>query len=189
MSLWTSQFIALLRKNVLVLLSKPVFIIFALLAAFAMPLITTLALESLEGSGDSALQASELKSAYSMELPSDYAIFYVPDTLETKTIMEKLALNYPSSYMKGFSNETLMIQEFFNVYDSLKLDDVEFAGVYFDGDSATANSSSTSYQIWQQESTRKAKAQSLFIPALQFQLDRVLVQSATGSSSLTMYYL
>jgi hypothetical protein len=152
MSLWTSQFNALLRKNVLVLLSKPGFIVFALLTAFAMPLITTLALESLDRSADTTLQANELKSSFSMDLPSDYAIFYAPDTLEIKTIMETLALNYPSSNIKGFSDETLMIQEFLNEYDSLKLDDVEFAGVFFDGDSATANTSSTSYQIWRQDS-------------------------------------
>lgn len=184
-------FIALLRKNVLVLLSKPVFLVFTFLAAFAMPLITTMALYSL-GGPDLKVQASDLKSSYSMELPSDYAIFYTPDTEKPKLVMEALTANYPSSYVKGFGDETLLIKEFISVYDSLNLDVVEFAGIFFDGESVTANSSSTSYQIWRQGSfdgQESKKKMSLFYPALQFQLDRVLVQSATGKSSLSMYVL
>jgi hypothetical protein len=162
--------------------------VFTLLTALAMPLLSTFAINSLENSirDSMSLQSADLESSYSLELPSNYAIFYAPDTPQVKAVMANLATNYPSIITsKGSADETFMMEDLFKSYDSLKLDTVEFAGVLFDKP-VSQNASSVSYQIWYQEGLGKSKSTSLFVPALQVQLDRAIVQLATGTSSLQM---
>ena len=181
MIVWLAQFNALFQKNGMILLQKPMFLLMIMLAAFFGPIISTVVVDALLEAGQRRpyLADSDIDKSYSLSLPNDAVIFFAPNTAAETIIMNQLS----SGLIKGFESEELLIEEYISSYDRLKLGtEVDFAAILFGRDPVTANASSKSYDIFRLDyESKEYTSTSMLIPALQFQVDRVLVASATNS--------